>query len=213
MTYVVRVTLLLYAKSMNSKNQSFLILLVAAVLCLRCNSRENSYQQLTCGDIYQIEDTVERFDLHRFGYQQLKGIQIPNSKLITLDGTTKEIHSLNKDAYLLDFWFIGCAPCEAEMPFLTELEHSFENVGFISIARNDPAELREYFSDRTDFSNLYLADSIYSELCVSGYPTKFILDSDFVIQNMFVGGSIDEEQVRSHVDELKNELELVLASK
>ena len=197
---------------MNSKSQTFLILLVAAILCLRCNSREHSYPELTCEDIYQIEDTVERFDLFRFGYQQLKGIQIPNSKLISLDGTTKEIHSFKKDAYLLDFWFIGCAPCEAEMPFLTELEHSLNNVGFISIARNSPAELRDYFSDRTDFSNLYLADSIYSELCVGGYPIKFILDSDFVIQNMFVGGSTDEEQVRSHVDELKSQLELVITS-
>lgn len=197
---------------MNSKNQCFLLFLVAAVLFVECNSRKNSYRELTCEDIYQIEDTVERIDLHRSGYQQLKGILIPNSKLITLEGETKEIHSLNKEAYLLDFWFIGCAPCEAEMPFLTELEHSLENVGFISIARNDPIELREYFSNRTDFSNLYLADSINSELCVSGYPTKFILDSEFVIQNMFVGGSTDEEQVRARVDELKTALEVLLAS-
>ena len=196
---------------MNSKKYLPFILPFAIAFLIQCNSQKNAYRELTCEDIHLIEDTVERSELYRFGYQQLKGIQIPNAKLISLDGRTKEVHSLDKEAYLLDFWFIGCAPCEAEMPFLMELEHSFEKVGFLSIARNEPDELRAYFNNRTDFSNLYLADSIYDKLCVNGYPTKFVLDSDFVIQNMFVGGATDEAQIQLHMEEIKNELGLALA--
>jgi len=197
---------------MLSQKHLFYKIPILIVFVAACSSPDKNYRQLTCEDIYLIEDTVDRSDLFHFGYQQLKGIQIPDAKLISLDGTTTAIHSLDKDAYLLDFWFIGCAPCEAEMPFLTELEHSLENVGFISIARNDPEDLKAYFHDRTDFEDLYLADSIYSKLCVSGYPTKFILNADFVIQNMFTGGSLDPDRIQAHMDDLQSQLEMAMGN-
>lgn len=97
---------------------------------------------------------------------------------------------------VLNFWFIGCAPCRKEMPKLKELTDSYNNrddIVFFSIADDSREKLvaflqEKYFGYRTAVSE----QKILANFGIVGYPTNIVIDRQgkFSYENVGYGGGI-----------------------
>jgi thiol-disulfide isomerase/thioredoxin len=95
---------------------------------------------------------------------------------------------------LLDFWFIGCGPCERGIPNLKLLHEKFNDQNFsvvgIHIAGTSPEIVQQFLNDK-GISYPTVIDCIdesinkaYRPLGVDGYPTYILIDPE---------GKIDKE--------------------
>ena len=75
-----------------------------------------------------------------------KSIAAPAFSVTSLDGEALESRSLRGKVVVLNFWFIGCAPCRVEIPGLNKLVDEFDqrDVEFIAFARDNEAPLRSF---------------------------------------------------------------------
>ena len=71
------------------------------------------------------------------------GTQMPDFLFKDVDGKEFNFSDFKGDYVLLDFWFTGCAPCRAEMPYFDEVAKAFDGHGvkFISLSVDTGEEL------------------------------------------------------------------------
>ena len=89
---------------------------------------------------------------------------------------------------LLDFWFIGCGPCEREIPNLKLTHQNFKDRNFsaigIHIAGQDPEIVEKFMSDRAMDYPMVVdrfdepIKKAYEPLGLEGYPTYFLINPD-----------------------------------
>ncbi|MBN1273521.1 MAG: redoxin domain-containing protein [Candidatus Aminicenantes bacterium] len=130
----------------------------------------------------------------------------PDFEVTSLDGQKLHLADLKGKVVVLNFWFIGCAPCRVEIPGLNKLTEEFkdEKVVFIAFAM-DPAEALEKYLKDHPFTYKIIPDasktaSIYK---VEAFPTHVIIDKQGKIAYRLVGGSPDRhEQLRPLIKNL-----------
>jgi thiol-disulfide isomerase/thioredoxin len=88
-----------------------------------------------------------------------------------------------KKLILLEFWYVGCAPCMQALPFLHELSEKYDRSKFeiISIEFQNSKEVIEKFIKRKElkfnYQILFDGKSVANEYGIQGAPT-FILIND-----------------------------------
>lgn len=129
----------------------------------------------------------------------LEGYQLPDFKSITNVGESIETRDLLGKPTVMNFWFIGCVPCELEIPGLEYLGNKYKaEVNFVAIGINTKKALDKYLEKEQVWNYTHINDP-KSELIDnifqydSGYPLTFIVDQDGKIVKAFNGGSIDED--------------------
>lgn len=70
----------------------------------------------------------------------IMGAQVPDYTLTTLDGATIRLRDLQGEIVLLNFWATWCAPCQAEMPLLQQVQDEGRANGVRVIAVTDPTD-------------------------------------------------------------------------
>ena len=95
-------------------------------------------------------------------------------------GATLALTDFAGTPVLLDFWYIGCGPCMQALPFLAQLETTFEAQGLRVLGVNrhqEPETVARYLAKR----GLHLAqlspDASVEAWGVEVYPTWFLLDA------------------------------------
>jgi peroxiredoxin len=109
----------------------------------------------------------------------------------SLDGKSLNLSALRGKIVVLNFWFIGCAPCRAEIPGLNELVREFKDkdVVFIALASDEENELREFLKkSRFDYQIAPNADEVMKLYNVWSYPTHIIIDRNGLIEMRTTGG-------------------------
>jgi len=119
----------------------------------------------------------------------------PQFAVKALDGTTFDLTSLKGKVVVLNFWFIGCAPCRVEMPHLNALVKEFkpnQDVVFIGNATDGAKHLKQFLA-KTTFNYHIVADGaqIASKYGVGAYPTHIVIAKDGTISSQSIGGSTD----------------------
>ena len=89
---------------------------------------------------------------------------------------------------LLDFWFIGCGPCEREIPNLKLVHEKFKDRNFsvigIHIAGQDAAIVEKYMNEKRMEYPMIIdrfdepIKKAYESLGLKGYPTYFLIKPD-----------------------------------
>lgn len=71
------------------------------------------------------------------------GTQMPDFMFKDVDGKEFNFADFRGDYVIIDFWFTGCAPCRAEMPYFDEVAKAFDGKGvkFISLSVDTGDEL------------------------------------------------------------------------
>ena len=128
-----------------------------------------------------------------------EGKLIPEFDFTDLTGSNYNNETTRGKLLVINFWFIGCAPCVAEMPDLNKLVKVYENrndIIFISIAPNNEKQLKEFFS-RTRFDYKNVSDTIsqmVNTIRVPSFPTHMVVNKEGKIVKIIAGYRNDQLQ-------------------
>ncbi|MEL6251962.1 MAG: TlpA disulfide reductase family protein [Bacteroidota bacterium] len=144
------------------------------------------------------EEMQEYFQKLHDAQQELVGCEAPNFTAKTLPGDTIELHELRGKIVVLNFWFIACPPCIAELPGLKQLADEFgarEDVVLLALATDEKAALDKFVAKReVGFTILPETRSVADAFRITGYPTTFVLDKEGNVFSVHIGGATNERQ-------------------
>jgi peroxiredoxin len=126
----------------------------------------------------------------------------PTFRVTSLSGKQYELSALRGKVVVLNFWFIGCAPCKAEIPGLNKLVKEFKDQGVVFLAfAIDPAEDLRSFLKKTEFDYEIVSEefssTVIDQLNIDPFPTHIIIDREGNIEARIVGGSENRhEEIR-----------------
>lgn len=130
-------------------------------------------------DEYQVELAKTK---KRISNSFRLGETFPEFSVTDIRGITINNDSLKGKVVVLNFWFIGCTPCEVERPLLNMLATKYKEseVVFISFARNDKDQLELFLNDHPIDCRVIPTekDFVKSTFKVNGYPVNTVLSPD-----------------------------------
>lgn len=132
--------------------------------------------------------------------QGLIGAQLPEFVATTLDGKTVDKAYFLDKVSVINFWFEGCHPCEAEMPGFNKLVDRYidKPVTFLAIGKNSPKDITDFIArkpfnfDHIAYGLPLVADTFQARW---GYPLTMVADKDMRIVYASHGGRDDSSAV------------------
>ena len=114
---------------------------------------------------------------------------LPAGDLNMLDGSTKSFADYKGKMLVINFWYINCGPCIAEMPYLNDLvdKYSNEDIQFLALSFDSKTDIKN-FLQRTEFKYEQAAITrafMYDFTPVS--PGHFIVDEEGIIRDILIG--------------------------
>jgi len=123
--------------------------------------------------------------------------KVPDFNVITLAGDTIQSSTLKGKILVINFWFIDCHPCIAELDGLNKLVAQYigKDVVFLAITWEAKERIVKDFLPRhqLDFNIISDARVLTDQLMGSAYPTTYIIDQSGFIQYAWMGGKVDEK--------------------
>ena len=113
------------------------------------------------------------------------GAQAPGFTVAALDGLKFDLARMRGKVVVLNFWFIGCSPCEAEIPELNKLvkDYADKDVVFVAIAPDGEAELRAFLKAVPfDFHVVPDGGAVLARYGLSGFPRHVVIGRDGAIR-------------------------------
>lgn len=116
------------------------------------------------------------------------------------DGKTIDFSRLERPAFVY-FGFYGCHPCMHELPVVIETSADHPDVDFVYITYDKKPVRDKEFAElgKRNFkpgSNFYIIElhdeEIYRKRLTWGYPTKYFLDKNGIVQFVQSGGNPSE---------------------
>jgi peroxiredoxin len=174
------------------------ILLLVPGLASIAQNGDNCFNMMNLEDPPKLDSTLSKYlrDRDQQFYDLSINCKAPDFKVANMNGDTIELAKLKGKIVILNFWFIECGGCIAEIPDINKLVEEYKNkdVVFISMARNSKTELMEKFIPNHTLNSIIIPDCIQiaNEYCVLGWPTTFILNKKGKLEKAFIGkGRID----------------------
>ena len=108
---------------------------------------------------------------------------------------------------VINFWFIGCHPCEEEIPYLNSIQKHFKgkDVEFIAITYNNKKDVKRFIKKK-HFKYKMIVEGVkycYSFM-LNGYPEIYIFDKENRFKRMYYGIRFvgDQEVIENKIKEL-----------
>lgn len=168
-----------------------LLFIGSTFLIKTVDAQNNAYKSVLANCLDQHRILLDKTDC-------MNGVIAPDFIGSTIDGTTIQLSKLKGQVVVLNFWFIACAPCRAEVTGLNEVVENFKNekVNFVSIATDTEQELKKYLT-KNKFSFETIADPAFlicqKKYDIRGYPTTIIIDKNGKIRFYSVGGKVPQQ--------------------
>jgi thiol-disulfide isomerase/thioredoxin len=129
--------------------------------------------------INTYEDGTIEFRLQRIPQE---GTKTPKFEGITLSGRRIGAAEIEGKVVVLNFWFIGCGICRAEIPMLNRIAGKFagrDDIVFIAVTADPMREVRKFLAD-VPFDYEHLADGrgILDGFRFSGYPKTIVISKE-----------------------------------
>ncbi|MES2278589.1 MAG: TlpA disulfide reductase family protein [Bacteroidota bacterium] len=113
-------------------------------------------------------------------------------KIKDVNGKKIEAKDWAGKTVVLNFWFIGCPPCRAEIPDLNKLALKYKdnpNVIFIAVALDEGYEVADFVKKNPLAYHLaYDGRSIAGLFNINLYPTNVVVDKQGKVQLHYSGG-------------------------
>jgi thiol-disulfide isomerase/thioredoxin len=178
---------------------NYFFLLLTGLLGLRCQKPPIDYNTAmdSCKpdtmEMYRSNDTLKMPYLKEVC---IIGAQLPEFEDTTLDGKKINKAYLTGKVSVINFWFIGCHPCEAEMPGFNKLVEKYksDHVNFLSISRNSPKDVQDFVAEHPfNFDHIAYGEPIIMGNFISkwGYPLTIVADQNLKILYAKSGGRDD----------------------
>ena len=118
------------------------------------------------------------------------GERFPSLRLVDLEGEPVEIESLRGSVVVLNFWFIACPPCLAEIPRLNRVVQAYagEGVSFFALTFDEAPALRDFLSEIPfDYRVVSTTLDELESLSVSTYPSHLVIDAEGRVTSVITG--------------------------
>lgn len=120
------------------------------------------------------------------------GQTIKPFKIKDLNGNKIEAKDWAGKTVVLNFWFIGCPPCRAEIPDLNKLALKYKdnpNVIFIAVALDQAWEVADFIK-KNPLAYHLVGDGRYTAglFGINLYPTNVVIDKQGKVQLHYSGG-------------------------
>lgn len=124
--------------------------------------------------------------------QDLTGTKAPNFEFTDINGNIISTENTIGNVVVLNFWFVGCAPCLKEIPELNEIYDKYKenpDIVFASITYDDikkvKRNLKKYNFDYPIITNAKETCDLFQ---INGYPTNIVIDKKGEVYFSFTGG-------------------------
>ena len=99
-----------------------------------------------------------------------------------VNGNTYSEEDLKGKILVINFWFVGCGPCEIEMPELNELVNQYKgnsDIVFISFSRSSESKTRQFLTRKTfNYPAVSMDETLRNEFKIPVYPTNYVIDKN-----------------------------------
>ena len=155
------------------------LLIFSVLICFGQTTTKKTYTKAQLAEFeanYKIKkkkDKAARKDLNNTILTELS--------LQDITGTTHTLESLKGKVVVMNFWFINCKPCVAEIPDLNELKSKFKEqpVVFFAVALDNKSALEKFLEHtRFDFTIIPRGGSLAKRFKIPHYPYNVILDQN-----------------------------------
>ena len=108
------------------------------------------------------------------------GMEFEYVEVTDINGNIYKPGELTNKILVINFWFVGCGPCEVEMPELNNIYEKYENhddIIFLSFALSKEAKVIK-FLEKNDFKYpvIIIPDDFAKKHQIKAYPTNFLID-------------------------------------
>lgn len=119
------------------------------------------------------------------------GSKAPNIMARTLDGKIFRLNKINAKLKVINFWWVLCLPCKAEMPELAKLEELHTEVKFVAIhvVKVGKPEIISFLSDLSKApKNVVMSNKrILTLYKFQALPHTVVLDKDNIVRLVISG--------------------------
>ncbi|MEK3883176.1 TlpA disulfide reductase family protein [Paenibacillus sp. PL2-23] len=140
------------------------------------------------------------------------GKRAPGFELESLGGELVALEDVQGSVVLLNFWTTWCRVCKTEMPHVQKLYEYYQNEGQpvellsvnVTSQEGSMEDVRRYMEEYGYTFPLLLdtKGAVTEQLRVSAFPSTFILDSEGVIRERFVG-AISFEDMLTRIERVR----------
>ncbi len=122
------------------------------------------------------------------------GEKISSFKTTDINGNKVVLKDFLGKIVVLNFWFINCPPCRAEIPMLNGIRNQYkdnDNIVFLAVCLDDKFRINDFMKNLPfDYTQLDSGGFIASKYGIHLFPTHVILDKDGKVRFHTSGGSI-----------------------
>jgi thiol-disulfide isomerase/thioredoxin len=118
------------------------------------------------------------------------GSLAPNFQYTLPDGTIQQLHDLQGQRVIVNFWATYCHPCREEMVALDAVATRYPDVTVIGVNRGEAVPQIQAFIKDVHVSFPLIENSrgdIWQQYRLSGVPVTYFLNRDSTIQRVHVG--------------------------
>ena len=186
------------------------IVILFILLVSNCTIRkEITYEEglRTCRSNFDRAKKLGSNTYIAIGPDCLIGAKIPDFKAKLIDGSSYSNEDLKGKISVINFWFIDCPPCVAEISGLNYLVERFgiQYVNYVAIGRDKRSDINAFLENHVwNYSHISgetnIIDNIFK--LYWGYPTTFILNKQTEIIYATSGGKSDSTASQELLDKL-----------
>jgi len=138
-----------------------------------------------------VNETEQKFTKH-----DIIGKTIQDFDVVDIDGRRYNSTDLKGKVLVFNFWFVGCGPCEVEMPELNQLMERYknnDNVVFLSFAKSPETKVRKFLTKKEfKYPVTILTKDQFDAYKLGSFPTNAIIDKQgvctFASSGIGIGG-------------------------
>ena len=154
-----------------------------------------------------VDDLIEENKLMRSGGRGavvMKRVQdkwldkpLPKEQFDMINGSTKSFSDFEGSMLVINFWYINCGPCIAEMPYLNKLVEKYkdDNIKFLALSFDSKEDIKQFISE-VDFKyEQGKIERAFSYEFTPVAPGHFIVDESGIIKDILIGAPRQTELI------------------
>ena len=154
-----------------------------------------------------VDDLIEENKLMRSGGRGavvMKRVQdkwldkpLPKEQFDMINGSTKSFSDFEGSMLVINFWYINCGPCIAEMPYLNKLVEKYkdDNIKFLALSFDSKEDIKQFISE-VDFKyEQGKIERAFSYEFTPVAPGHFIIDESGIVKDILIGAPRQTELI------------------
>jgi len=135
------------------------------------------------------------------------GDMAPGFQLTDTSGNMISLSDYSGSPVIINFWYLNCGYCIAEMPYFQQIYDEYQAQGLIILTINitDSTTRITEFMQNNNYTFTVLLDSgrtTANSYNVKGYPTTFFIDNNGIIEDKKLGAFRNKSDIEDKLNKI-----------